>query len=47
MTKGKHVDLQTCGKMIGCHLLWFLCKSGTETVVMTERKRTVGMTVMM
>jgi hypothetical protein len=47
MTKGKQVDFQTHGKMISCHLLWFLHKSGTKTVAMTEGKRTVGMTVMM
>jgi hypothetical protein len=41
------VDLQTCGKMIDCLLLWFLHKNGTETVVMTEEIRMVEMTVMM
>jgi hypothetical protein len=41
------VDLETCDKMIGHCLLQFLCMSGTETVVMTEEIKTVGMTVMM
>jgi hypothetical protein len=47
MTKGKQVDLQTCGRMIDCHLSWFSHKSGTEMVVMTEDNRTVEMTGVM
>jgi hypothetical protein len=47
ITKGKWVDLQTHGKIIGHHLLQFLHMSGTEMVVMTKERRMVGMTVMM
>jgi hypothetical protein len=46
-TKGKHVDHQICGRIIDCHLSWFPRKSGTETVVMIEEKRTVEMTGVM
>jgi hypothetical protein len=46
MTKGKRVDLQTHGRMIGCYLLQFLHMSGTEMVVMTEERMMVDMTVM-
>jgi hypothetical protein len=46
MMKGKQVDLWTHGKMIGHCLLQFLYMSGTETVVMTEERRMVGMTAM-
>jgi hypothetical protein len=44
--KGKRVDLQTHGSLISCHLLRFLHMSETETVVMTEERMMVGMTVM-
>jgi hypothetical protein len=44
--KGKQVDLQTHGRMIGHHLLRFLHMSETEMVVMTEERMMVGMTVM-
>jgi hypothetical protein len=47
MAKGKQVDLQTHGKMISHHLLRFLHMSRTETVVMIEEIKTVGITVMM
>jgi hypothetical protein len=47
MTKGKRVDFQTHGSLIGRHLLWFLHISEIETVVMTEKRMMVGMTVMM
>jgi hypothetical protein len=46
MTKGKQVDLQTHGSLIGHHLLRFLHVSKTEMVVMTEERMMVGMTVM-
>jgi hypothetical protein len=46
MTKGKQVDIQTHGSPIGRHLLQFLRMSETETVVMTEERMMVGMTVM-
>jgi hypothetical protein len=39
----KRADLQTHGRMIDCHLSWFLHKSRTEMVVMTEDNRTVEM----
>jgi hypothetical protein len=45
MTKRKRVDLQTRDSLIGCHLLPFLYMSGTETVVMTQERLMVGMTV--
>jgi hypothetical protein len=45
--KGKQVDLQTRDSLIGRHLLQFLHMSGTETVVMTEGRLMVGMTVVM
>jgi hypothetical protein len=44
--KGKRADLQTHGNPIGCHLLHFLHMSETETVVMTEERIMIGMTVM-
>jgi hypothetical protein len=47
MTKGKRVDLQTRDSLIGCRLLQFLHMSGTETVVTTEERLMVGMTVVM
>jgi hypothetical protein len=47
MTKGKRVDLQTRDSLIGCHLLPFLHMSGTETVVMTQERLMVRMTVVM
>jgi hypothetical protein len=47
MTKGKRVGLQTRDSLIGCHLLPFLHMSRTETVVMTEERLMVGMTVVM
>jgi hypothetical protein len=47
MMKGKQVDLQTRDSLIGHHLLPFLHMSGTETVVMTEERLMVGMTVVM
>jgi hypothetical protein len=47
MTKEKQVDLQTHDSLIGRRLLPFLHMSGTETVVMTEERLMVGMTVMM
>jgi hypothetical protein len=43
--KGKQVDLQTHDSLIGHHLLQFLRMSETETVVMTEERLMVGMTV--
>jgi hypothetical protein len=46
MTKGKRVDFQTHGSLIGCHLLQFLHMSETEMVVMTEKRIMVRMTVM-
>jgi hypothetical protein len=46
MTKEKRADLQTHGNPIGRHLLWFLHMSETKTVVMTEERMMVGMTVM-
>jgi hypothetical protein len=46
MMKGKQADLQTHGRTIGHHLLQFLHMSETETVVMTEERMMVGMTVM-
>jgi hypothetical protein len=42
MTKGKQVDQLIHGKMIGRHLPLFPCKSGTETIVMTEKMETAG-----
>jgi hypothetical protein len=45
MMKGKQVDLQTRDSLIGCRLLPFLHMSGTETVVMTQERLMVGMTV--
>jgi hypothetical protein len=47
MTKEKRVDLQTCDSLTGHPLLVFLHMSGTETVVMTEERLMVGMTVVM
>jgi hypothetical protein len=47
MTKGKRVDLQTCDSLISRRLLPFLHISGFETVVMTEERLMVGMTVVM
>jgi hypothetical protein len=47
MMKGKQVDLQTHDSLIGHRLLLFLHMSGTETVVMTEERLMVGMTVVM
>jgi hypothetical protein len=47
MMKGKRVDLQTHDSLIGRRLLLFLHMSGTETVVMTEERLMVGMTVVM
>jgi hypothetical protein len=41
------VDLQTRDSLIGRHLLPFLHMSGTETVVMTQERLMVGMTVVM
>jgi hypothetical protein len=46
MTKGKRVDPQTHGSLIGRRLLQFLHMSETEMVVMTEESMMVGMTVM-
>jgi hypothetical protein len=46
MMKGKQADLQTHGSPIGHHLLQFLHMSKTETVVMTEERMMIGMTVM-
>jgi hypothetical protein len=43
--KGKRVDLQTHDSPIGRPLLQFLRISETETVVMTEERLMVGMTV--
>jgi hypothetical protein len=40
------VELQTHGSPTGHHLLQFFHMSETETVVMTEERRMVGMTVM-
>jgi hypothetical protein len=45
--KGKQVDLQIRDSLIGCPLLPFLHMSGTKTVVMTEERLMVGMTVVM
>jgi hypothetical protein len=47
MMKGKRVDLQTRDSLIGRRLLPFLHMSRTETVVMTEERLMVGMTVVM
>jgi hypothetical protein len=47
MTKGKRVDLQTHDSLIGRRLLLFLHMSGIKTVVMTEERLMVGMTVVM
>jgi hypothetical protein len=47
MTKGKQVGLQTHDSLIGRRLFLFLHMSGTETVVMTEERLMVGMTVVM
>jgi hypothetical protein len=44
--KGKRVDPQTQGSLIGRCLLRFLHMSETETVVMTEESMMVGMKVM-
>jgi hypothetical protein len=44
--EGKRGELQTHGSPISRHLLQFLHMSETETVVMTEEKMMVGMTVM-
>jgi hypothetical protein len=46
MTKGKRANLETHGRMIGHHLLQFLHMSETKTVVMTEERMMVRMTVM-
>jgi hypothetical protein len=45
--KGKQVNHLIHGKMIGHHLSLFPCKSGTETVVMTEGIRMAGTTGVM
>jgi hypothetical protein len=45
MTKGKRVDLQTHDSLIGRRLLPFLHMSGTETVMMTQERLMVEMTV--
>jgi folate-dependent phosphoribosylglycinamide formyltransferase PurN len=47
LTKGKQVNHQIYGRMINYHLSLFPRKSGTETVVMTEEKRTVETTGVM
>jgi hypothetical protein len=46
MMKGKRGELQTHDSPIGHHLLQFLHMSETETVVMTEERMMVGLTVM-
>jgi hypothetical protein len=45
MMKEKRVDLQTRDSLISRHLLPFLHMSRTETVVMTQERLMVGMTV--